>query len=108
MGEKEIIARQDKLEQYEKDKEYTETVRYNCKIASWFTFGLCSLIHHFVNEVPLEEARVKLESLQTKTDSLLERTITLNQDIKGAIDIMTKEIELINIWANSAEVVSKN
>merc|ERR1712125_158643 len=24
---------------FEEDKEYTERVRYNCKIASWFTFG---------------------------------------------------------------------
>merc|ERR1712193_485819 len=71
---KEIIARQAKLEQYEKDKEYTETVRFNCKIASWFTFGLCSLIHHYVNEVPLEQSREEYEKLQTKTDKILERT----------------------------------
>jgi len=96
------------IDEYEEDKDYTESVRYDCKIASWFTFGLCSLIHHFVNEVPLETARLELEDLQSKTDNLLERTITLNQDIIRAIGIMTEEIELINIWANSAELVSKN
>merc|ERR1712077_146334 len=72
-------------QQYQLDKDYTEAVRYNCKIASWFTFGLCSLIHHYENEVPLETARMELEYLQTKTDNLLERTITLNKDINGAI-----------------------
>merc|ERR1712108_123636 len=93
---------------YKKDKEYTETVRENCKIASWFTFGLCSLIHHFENEVPLEENRVELEKLQAKTDKLLKGAETLNKDIGAAIDIMTEEIELIDKWANSAERVSKN
>merc|ERR1711902_340641 len=50
---------------FEEDKEYTEKVRSDCKIASWFTFGLCSLIHHFVNEVPLERSRVELANLQS-------------------------------------------
>jgi len=102
------VVKNETIVNYQKDKDYTETVRENCKIASWFTFGLCSLIHHFANEVPLETARVELEDLQAKTDSLLERTITLNQDIKGAIGILAEEIELINIWADSAERVSKN
>merc|ERR1712141_941985 len=94
--------------QYQLDKDYTEAVRYNCKIASWFTFGLCSLIHHYENEVPLEENRVELEKLQAKTDKLLKGAETLNADIGAAIDIMTEEIELIDKWANSAERVSKN
>merc|ERR1712077_167763 len=40
---------------YNKDLDYTETVRYNCKIASWFTFGLCSLIHHFETKSRLKQ-----------------------------------------------------
>merc|ERR1712018_506773 len=59
---------------FEEDKEYTERVRYNCKIASWFTFGLCSLIHHFENEVPLEKARAELADLQSKSGRLLRKT----------------------------------
>merc|ERR1712038_650685 len=98
-------------EQYLKfrlDKDYTEGVRKTCKWLSWFTFGLCSLIHHFENEVPLEKARVENEKLQAKRKKLTERTETLNADIGAAIGIMTEEIELINKWANSAERVSKN
>jgi len=105
---KEIIARQAKLEQYEKDKEYTETVRFNCKIASWFTFGLCSLIHHYVNEVPLEEARVDLENLNALTPRFLERALALTQDIDNAVGEMDKEIDLINKWAVSAHRVNQN
>merc|ERR1712038_537457 len=98
-------------EEYQKfrlDKDYTEGVRKTCKWLSWFTFGLCSLIHHFENEVPLEKARVENEKLQAKRKKLSERTETLNADIGAAIGIMTVEIELINKWANSAERVSKN
>merc|ERR1711874_39650 len=52
-------------EKFNEDKEYTEKVRSDCKIASWFTFGLCSLIHHYVNEVPLEKARLEREDLKS-------------------------------------------
>merc|ERR1712214_66817 len=95
-------------EKFNEDKEYTEKVRSNCKIASWFTFGLCSLIHHFVNEVPLEEARVEVEILEIKSEKLTERAEILNKDIGEAITIMKDEIELINKWANSAEKMEKN
>merc|ERR1712066_732207 len=102
------VVKNETIVNYQKDKDCTETVRENCKIASWFTFGLCSLIHHSENEGPLETARVELEDLQAKTDNLLERTITLNQDIKDAIGIMNEEIDRIDIWAESAKRVSKN
>merc|ERR1711978_838581 len=92
---------------YQKDKEYTETVRYNCKWAALFTLGLCSLIHHFENEVPLETDRIKLEEIGESTAGFLGRVDTLNRDI-DAIKVITTEIELINIWAVSADVVSKN
>merc|ERR1712046_464674 len=59
-----ILNTEEKQANYEEDEEYTEKVRSGCKIISWFTFGLCSLVHHYVNEVPLEEARVELERLR--------------------------------------------
>merc|ERR1712141_140016 len=93
---------------YQKDKEYTETVRYNCKWVALFTLGLCSLIHHFENEVPLENDRIKLEEIGESTAGFLGRVDTLNRDIDDAIKVITTEIELINIWAVSADVVSKN
>merc|ERR1712062_506832 len=95
-------------EKFNEDKEYTEKVRSDCKIASWFTFGLFSLIHHFVNEVPLEEARLEVEDLETMSEKLTKRQKILNRDINEAIGIMKNEIELIDKWANSAELVRKN
>merc|ERR1711902_23803 len=62
-----ILNTEEKQAKYEEDKEYTEKVRSDCKIISLFTFGLCSLVHHYVNEVPLEEARVELERLRAST-----------------------------------------
>merc|ERR1712038_2002986 len=95
-------------EKFNEDKEYTEKVRYNCKWGSVFTFGLCSLIHHFVNEVPLEKARVEVEILETKSEKLTEGTNTLFADIGAAIEVMNKELDEINSWEISAEQVSKN
>jgi len=97
-----------KVESYLEDKEYAEKVRSDCKIASWFTFGLCSLIHHFVNEVPLEEARVQLADLPSKSDLLLRGTRILNRDIDDAIIVISEEIKLIKNWASTAEIVREN
>merc|ERR1712079_847827 len=93
---------------YLKDKEYTEKVRRDCLIAVVFTLGLCSLIHHYENEVPLKESRAKLADLQSKSGRLLRRTRILNRDIGDAIDVITEEIDLITEWAASAKAVSKN
>merc|ERR1712062_357519 len=93
---------------YLEDKEFTETVRRNCLIAAVFTLGLCSLIHHFENEVPLKESRAELADLQSKSGRLLRRTRILNQDIGDAIDVITEEIDLITEWVASAKAVSKN
>merc|ERR1712062_434269 len=93
-------------DQFQKDKARTEKVRLDCKIAAVFTLGLCSLIHHYVNEVPLEESRVELAELQSKTDSLLTRTKILNQDIGDAIGVITQEVDLITEWAANAKAVS--
>merc|ERR1712113_761388 len=62
-----ILNTEEKQAKNEEDKEYTEKGRSGCKIVSLFTFGLCSLVHHYVNEVPLEEARVELERLRAST-----------------------------------------
>merc|ERR1711874_556482 len=93
---------------YLKDKAYTEKVRRNCLIASFFTFGLCSLIHHYENEVPLESSRLELAALKSKSDRLLRRTTILNQDIDVAIDLIDEKIDQINNWADSAEDVSES
>merc|ERR1712073_72537 len=68
-----ILNTEEKQANYEEDKAYTEKVRSGCKIISWFTFGLCSLVHHYVNEVPLEEARVELERLRALEGTALEK-----------------------------------
>jgi len=94
--------------QYLENKAYTEKVRTDCQIAAVFTLGLCPLIHHFVNEVPLEAERVRLANIKKKSDILLGRSLILNRDIDDAIEFITKEIVLISNWAISAEVVSEN
>ena len=38
----------------------------------------------------------------------MERGDTLNQDISKAIEFLSEEIDLINHWAVSADIVSKN
>merc|ERR1712079_364969 len=94
--------------QYLENKAYTEKVRTDCQIAAVFTLGLCSLIHHFANEVPLEESRVELANLQSRANDFGRKVKTLNRDIDAAIEVITAEIELISEWAVSAEVVREN
>merc|ERR1711884_608041 len=103
-----ILNTEEKQAKYEEDKEYTEKVRSGCKIISWFTFGLCSLIHHYVNEVPLEQARVEREDLERRSQNLTERAEILKKDVNEAIEIMDDEIKLIDKWAISAEKMEKN
>jgi len=93
---------------YEEDKEYTGIVRYNCKWAAVVTLGLCSLIHHFVNEVPLETARVELIALRAETDRFLNGATILYADVGAAISVMSKELDQINNWEISADQVSQN
>jgi len=50
----------------------------------------------------------KMRNLQTITAEMSERGETLNQDISQAIQFLSEEIDLINHWAASADVVSKN
>merc|ERR1712241_260782 len=93
---------------YQEDKARTEKVKSDCQIASIFTFGLCSLIEHYVNEVPLENIREELADFKSKSDRFLERTRILNQDIDVAIDLIAENLDQINTWADSAEDVSEN
>merc|ERR1712048_626112 len=93
---------------YEEDKEYTGIVRYNCKWAAVVTLGLCSLIHHFVNEVPLKESHVELIDLRAETDRFLDGATILSADVGAAINVMAKELDQINVWEVSAEQVSQN
>merc|ERR1712045_259929 len=86
---------------------YSEQVRLNCKVSAVFTFGLCSLIHHYANEVPWL-TREELADIKSKSDRFLERTRILNQDIDVAIDLIAKNLDQINTWADSAEDVSEN
>merc|ERR1711997_15680 len=95
-------------QQFQADKHCVEQARDLCEVLSWFTFGLCSLIHYLVNEVPLSKFREEYEKLQSQTNKIMEGTTSLNAYIEDAINIMTEEIELINIWAKSAERVRKN
>jgi len=82
---------------YLEDKAYTEQVRDNCKWAAVFTLGLCSLIHHNVNEVPLSARN---------SDRLLGRTRILNRDIDDAIVFINEEVELIGKWVHTTMDVS--
>merc|ERR1711953_634712 len=93
---------------YIENEAYMEKVRYNCKWAAIFTLGLCSLIHHYENEVPLESSRLELAALKSKSDRLLRKTRILNQDIDDAINVITVELDLITKWVASAKVVSDN
>merc|ERR1712061_86272 len=81
-----ILNTEEKQAKYEEDKEYTEKVRSGCKIISWFTFGLCSLVHHYVNEVPLEEARVELERLRALEGTALEKHAERLRALEGYVE----------------------
>merc|ERR1711874_689113 len=106
--DKEILNKEKKKAQFEIDKDYTEGVSSTCSWLSWLTFGLCSLIHHFVNEIPLAEDRAELEALNSVTPAFLEKATALTEDIDDAIDAISTEIGLINRWEASAERVSQN
>merc|ERR1711884_30243 len=95
-------------EQFLKDEASTKKKILDCQIAAVFTLGLCPLINHYVNVVPLGQSREKLADLESKTDSVLTRTKTLKLDIDEAIIVLSEEIDQINIWAISAEVVNNN
>jgi len=91
-----------------KSQEYKarmEKIRLDCQM---FTFGLCSLIYHNVDEDPFENVREELADIKSKSDRFLERTRILRQDIDVAIDLIAENLDQINTWADSAEDVSEN
>jgi len=77
--------------------------------------GICSAVSgtiSIITTVGIEAEIVKygatLYKLKMITDRMLESGNNFDQSIKQAITVLTEEIDLINNWANSAEVVSKN
>merc|ERR1712062_848949 len=90
------------------DKTASENSDCNSIVAQVFTLGICKLVHHYVHEKPLEESRAELAVLESKTGRLLDKTKILNRDVEEAIIVLSKEIELINDWAISAELVKNN
>ena len=79
------------------------------------SFGACSAVSLPASitagtaiEVAIAEYSAEMEKLVTITGRMLKNGKTVDQDINDAIDILTEEIDLINNWANSAELVSNN
>merc|ERR1711923_53528 len=77
--------------------------------------GICSAISVVITgtSIAVTEAKIaeygeKLQKFKTITDRMLESGYNFEKNINEAIDILIEEIELINQWANSAELVSKN
>jgi len=95
-------------EDFREDEKYKEKIDVVCRWVNIISFGLCGIIHHHVNTIPLEEAEEALEQLTTLSENMLEKGSQLTHDIDEAIAILTEEIELINEWANSAENVKRN
>merc|ERR1719384_718632 len=81
-----ILNTEEKQAKYEEDKAYTETMRKTCKWTAVLTLGLCSLIHHFVNEVPLEKARLELERLRALEGTALEKHAERLRALKGLVE----------------------
>jgi len=78
-------------------------------------FGVCSATGAIVSgttiagiEVEIAKYAAKLETLKSITDGMLESGEKFDKTINEAIVILTDEIELINNWTNSAEVVNRN
>jgi len=77
--------------------------------------GICSAVGGVVSistvagvEVAIAEYAAQLEKLKKITDRMLESGEQFDTTIQEAIGILTEEIELINNWTNSAEVVNRN
>jgi len=104
----EIQDKENKQAQFEINEEYTNRWIYNCKWAALPTIGLCPLINHIVNVIPLENARVEIATLSLLTPRFVDAVSALTRDIDNVIGEVDKEIDLINRWAVSAEQVHKN
>merc|ERR1712062_538277 len=93
---------------FQEDETASENSDCNIIALQVFTLGICKLVHYYVHEKPLEKSRAELAVLESKTDRLLDKTKILNRDIKEAIIVLSKEIELINDWVIKAEQVKNN
>jgi len=87
-----------------------------CIIADIFgALGICSAVNAAISgataagiEAEIAKYGATLEKLKTITGRMLESGYDFDKNINAAIEILTEEIDLINNWANSAEVVNKN
>merc|ERR1712062_183009 len=93
---------------FQEDETASENSDCNRIALQVFTLGICKLVHYYVHEKPLEKSRAELAVLESKTDRSLDKTKILNRDIKEAIIVLSKEIELINDWVIKAEQVKNN
>jgi len=77
--------------------------------------GICSAINAAISgstaagiEVKIKNYAAKLEEFKTITNRMLEAGRKFDTTINEAISIFTYEIDLINNWTTSAEVVNRN
>ena len=77
--------------------------------------GICSAVGAAASisttatiETEIAKYSAKLEKLKSITDRMLESGGKFDKTITEAIVILTDEIELINNWTNSAEIVNRN
>jgi len=89
------------------EQERHDLISKRCAIADWFTFGLCSPIHEAVNSGKLERVTEMLEKMESITSRWKKSGDKLDEFVKDAIGILTKEIELINGWKNDAEIIKR-
>jgi len=92
------------------------TATVGCIIADIFgALGICSAVSGGISasaaaglEVQIAKYSAEITKLVKITGRMLDSGNILDQEITEAIEILTEEIDLINNWANSAEVVNKN
>jgi len=94
-------------DEYDEKQERHDSISKKCAIADWFTFGLCSPIHEAVNSGKLERVTEMLEKMESITSRWKKSGDKLDEFVKDAIGILTKEIELINGWKNDAEIIKR-
>jgi len=70
--------------------------------------GILSTVATIATEAEIANYAKQLEKLKNITGRMLQSGKQFDTTIHEAIDILTYEIELINNWTNSAEVVNKN
>jgi len=80
-----------------------------CIVADVFgLLGLCTIINAAVNGPKLEEYTNKIENLRSVTSRMMNSGEHFDKTIKDAMAILNSEIDLIDNWTNSAEIVKMN